>query len=479
MCQKVLNEKLRIFFIGFLLFVFIVIIEDLLFSHDLSGLKSITTSPISILRYTPIIISLYLFAKEIVRLLNRNVNCLLFLPKKEGIVYIQDYNVWLSIFETPTLRNIQTSELKQILHLKSFSLELDVKKICVRVYLYSKSYEELKERIKHSKPILEVVLPNVIQMSNKHIIELLDEIKLLKIGNKYVLNENSEFLFPQSCENDTKFPSTFSRMILACKIEENSHLEKCAQCYIINSNDQSSSKGKSSFFKWLDKILFNPSKIPEENFWSIKELQRVKLRFYTKSSSLSEFKKGLVLFQKGLTLISSESKEIFQEEKIIDHSFINNHPEVKAKSTIISEKTSFLTGMNQICCELCKIPSEHKLTQKEKVKKCRRIANFCKKLLTNENFSSILDNILNQQYQIEKIHLISELKQHLSYHHLICICAQLSHSNQPNLSYEEVVEMINIILKLVQKNTSGDKKAIISRLANDKTIEKLSSSLAP
>ncbi len=479
MCQKALNEKLRIFFIGFLLFVFVVIIEDSLFSHDLSGLKSIITSPISILRYTPIIISLYLFAKEIVRLLNRNITCLQFLPKKEGIVFIQDYNVWLSIFEIPTLRNIQTSELKQIIHLKTFSLELDVKKICVRVYLYSKSYEELKERIKNSKPILEAVLPNVIQMSNKDIIELLNEIKLLKIGKKYVLNENSEYFFPQSCENDTKFPSTFSRMILTCKIEENSHLDKCAQCYIINSNDESSSKGKSSFFKWLDKILFNPSKIPEENFWSIKELQRVKLRFYTKNSSLSEFKQGLILFQKGLSLISSESKKIIQEEKIIDHSFINNHLEAKAKSTIISEKTSFLTGMNQICSELCKIPNEHKLTQKEKVKKCRRIANFCKKLLANENFSSILDNILNQQYQIEKIHLISELKQHLSYHHLICICAQLSHSNQPNLSHEETVEMINIILKLVQNNTSGDKKAIISRLANDKTIEKLSSSLAP
>ncbi len=138
------------------------------------------------------------------------------------------------------------------------------------IILYSKSYEELEERIKNSKPILEAVLPNINLMSNKEIIELLDEIKLLKIGKIYVLNCHSEIFFPQSYENGTKFPSTFSRMILACKIEENSDLEKCSQWYFIYSNDQCSSERKSSIFKFLDKILFNPSQTPEENFWDIK-----------------------------------------------------------------------------------------------------------------------------------------------------------------------------------------------------------------
>ena len=472
MFQKVLNEKFRIFFISFLLFLIILSIEDTLFSNGSSGLRNITTSPISLLRYTPIIISIYLFSKEIVRLLNRNSWSFQFLSKKEGMVYIQDYNVWLSIFETPSLEKIQINELKQIVHLNMFSLELDVKKTCVRVYLYSKSCDEQKERIKNSKPILEVVLQNVIQMSNKNIIKLLNEIKLVKLGKTFVLNENSEFLIPQAYEKGAKFPSTFSKMILASKIEENSDLEKCSQWYFFYNTDQS--EEKSSLFKWLDKILFNPSQMPEETFWSIKELQRARLRFLIKDSSLSGFNQGLVLFQKGLSLLTSS-----MQERIIDHSIINDQLQIKTEDTPVSEKKSFITGINQICSELCNIPKEHTLSQKEKVKKCRRIADFCTKLLAKENFSSILENILDQQYQIEKIHLITELRQHLSFHHLICICAQLSHSNQPNLSYKKVVEMINILLKLDQENPSENKKARISKIASDKTIKKMSSSLAP
>ncbi len=466
----------------FLLFVILVTIEGLLVSNDYSRvLQNIVKSPINLVNYFPIIILLYLFTKELVLLFNQNNPLLKFSVMKKGIVFIQDYHIWLAIFETQSTGKIQTSELKQLKHLKAFSLELDTKRRCVRVFLYSNSYKELEERIRNSKPILEVVLPDIDLISKVDIGKLLSEIKLIKIGKNYFLKENSELIFPQFVDFLDNFSPIFFRMILTCNFhektsfEENYDVENNVQWYFFHCYNQ------ESFFKFINKLLFNPKKNAVESFLDIQELQKARLRYHTQKRPLFDFQEGLIHFQRGLSLLLSGSKQIVIEEKRSDPSLITTSCGTKSIFLLGTEKTSTSMGMNQICSELCNIPRHHKLEKEEQEKKCYQRANFCQKLLTNGNFSSILKNILNQGYETDKIHFIAELKTHLSYHQLICLLAHLTQSGKLEIPYRKLIDLIYILLKLnyeVQEAPDISKKTIYSLFSDIEAFKQILPSLA-
>jgi hypothetical protein len=401
---------------------------------------------------------------------------------EKGIVFLQDYHLWLAIFVTSSVGKIQTSELKQLKHLKAFSLELDIKRTCVRVFFYSKSHKELEERIKNSIPILEVVLPDINKISKVEITKMLSEIRILKIGTKFILKKNSELIIPQFADSEDKFPPSFSKMILACNFrkglnnEEETKIEKNIQWYFFHNYN------KASFFKCMIETLSNSQKITAESFWNIQELQRIRLRYQIEKKPLFDFKEGLNHFKGRLFLLLSRSKPVRIEEQITDHSPIALPCETKLNPLSSMEKPSSFSGMNQICSELCNIHRDDKLLQEEKEKKCLRRAGFCQKLLINDNFSSILENILKQRYETDRIHLITELKSHLSYQQLFCVLAHLTQSSQPEIPYRKIINMICILLCLnykIQKTPCVDTKTVSSMLSDDEAIKQISPYLTP
>ncbi len=206
------------------------------------------------------------------------------------------------------------------------------------------------------------------------------------------------------------------------------------------------------------------------------------MRYQIAKKPLFDFQEGLNHFKGGLFLLLSRSKPVRIEGQITDHSLVALPCEPKLNSILSTEKVSNFFGMNQICSELCNIPKDDKLLQEEKEKKCHRRAGFCQKLLINDNFSSILENILNQRYETDRIHLITELKSHLSYQQLFCVLAQLTKSSQLEIPYDKIVNMICILLCLkykIQETPCVDTKNVSSMFSDDEAIKQISPSLAP
>ncbi len=478
--QKIVAHKIKIFTIVFLSLGLIVIIEGLLMMNDCSGvLRNFTKTPSNLLRYLPIIILLYLFTNEMILSSNNNNSLLKITPTKKGIVFIKDCHIWLAIFETFSVGKIQTSELKQLKHLKIFSLELDRKRMCVRVVLYSKSYKELEERINDSKPILEVVLPDIHFISKRDTAKLYSETELLKIGKEYILKEKSELIYPQFADVLKKSSPSISRMILACNISgkppsnKNVDLMNCVQIYFYHSYDQ------TSFFKYMNKRFFNSQRGTTEHFKDIQELQRIRLKYQTDKRPSQTFQEGFSQFIAGLSLISTKS-EIDYEEKQHTYPLITLSCKKQKLNPLDPEKQSSIFEMNQICSELCNFPKENKLLHDEKEKRCRKRAAFCQKLLVNANFSSILENLLNQKDKANQIHLITELRQHLSYQQLICCLSHLSQQNHPQITYRKLVNLIHVLFWSNYKcNEDPEKKPVSSMFFHDRNIEHISPSLAP
>lgn len=480
MNRTILKEELKISFVIILSFCIIIALESLLHFDDYNEtLKDNLKSPIGLIRFFPSTILLYLFIKEILLSSNQNRSLLNFSVLKEGIVFVQDFQLWLGIFETLSVRKIQTSELKQFKHLKRFSLETDKKETCVRVFLYSKSQKELEERIKMSKPILEVVLPDINLMLKDKITKLLGQSELLKLEKKIFLKESSELVFPQFVDSVESISPDFSRLILSCNLledglmEEKTHWENYIQCYVLYSYDH------DSFFKYINKFLHQKDKT--EPLWDIKELQRIRLRYQTDNPIRANFTKGLILFKRGLSLLLPELTPFAIKKLKTDNSLTDIPIERKTIVLKNSKKETNSFSMNQICSELCNIPNDNKLNQDERTKKCHRRAGFCKRLLFNDNFSSILDNIRNQKYETDRVHLINELKRNISYQQLICVFVQLSQSNQNENSNHEI---INIIKKLFQLKYEAHGPPITGKQLNssmfseNKSTEQISSSSA-
>ncbi|MFX0205895.1 MAG: hypothetical protein ACFFDT_07890 [Candidatus Hodarchaeota archaeon] len=370
------------------------------------------------------------------------------------------------------MQKIQTNELKQLKHLKTFSLEIDRKKNSIRVILYSKSVKELEERIRVSKPILEVVLPDISFVSKEDVNNLYSETELLNIGKIFILKERSEWIYPQFGNYPRKGSPSISRTVLACNISDEVEKNKflnCTQLYFLHSFDQ------TSFFKYMNSRYFKSPSESVAQFQDNQEVQRIRLSYLTNKKPLFSFQEGLDQFTRALSsslLVTSNNKN---EEGKIKYPLIHNQQNLifKTKKTSVSE-------MNQICYELCQFFNENKLSVEEKVKRCKKRAKFCLNLLENENFYLILESLIKQENVIDQIHLISELRRHLTYQQLICCFSHLSQQNYPKIPYQKLVSLIHSLFRTVDKINEVpqiNKKLTTSIFSNDGNPNQISPSL--
>ncbi|MFX1516038.1 MAG: hypothetical protein ACFFC6_07010 [Promethearchaeota archaeon] len=475
MNKEILTHKMKIFCVILLSLVFIILIEGLVTLNDYTGiLKIIIVAPINLARYIPVIILLCLLSADMVQIFNNCNSELQFEVKKTGVVFFQDFNIWLAIFETFSVEKIETSELKQLKHLETFSLEIDRRKMGVRVILYSKSAKQLEKRIRTSKPILEVVLPDIKLISKEDIINLYSRIELLKIGKYHFFKERSELFYPQFSVFPKKISHSISRIILACNILDevsNDEFMNSTQLYFFHRFDQ------TSFFKYINQRFFKSPSETATHFQSNQELQRVRLSYQINKKPFLSFQEGLDQFIRFLSFTSFEPKITKTEERQSLSPFETNQQEVISAT----ETTSFVE-MNQICSELCNLPKEKKHSNEEKVKRCKRRADFCLNLLENANFSSILDSLIRQENIIDQIHLISELRRHLTYHQIICCFSHLSKHNYPQIPHTKLVNLIHVLFRSIDETNEvldSNKKFNSSILFTDGNNDQVSPSLTP
>jgi hypothetical protein len=473
-------------------------------------LSNVETYPTLFIRYFPINILLFLFFQELLTPSSQNDIKLKFSSENENIVFIQDSRVWMALFETYYLEKIKTCELRQMIHLKKFSLEIDRNNKCVRVFIYSKSHSELLNMITESKPILEVLFPGINLISKADISNLFRENQLLKISKFNVLKADSKVIFPQNNSSTNSSDQSFSNMIIACNISDkkgnlqNDYSKNYIQCYYFNRYDH------QSFFEGLSYFLHN-IQIQESNiFWDFQGIQRARLRFQLKDQPLYDFKKGLDLFEKGLLGLFSTQKKENSSKEIKNYSSIT-FPQKKGQDFILKTdsengkrnsifskieqqnivnkninlktyRNSVILKTNQICTELCDIPMNSKLIRKEKFRKCSRRSDFCKRLLLNDNFTLILDNIQNQKYDEEISDLIFELRRHLSYYQFICVLAQLTQSKNPKITFSKIIYIIQLLFRfkiIIQESETSEKSFSSLWFASNENDKEISLSLAP
>jgi hypothetical protein len=445
----------------------------------------------------------FFFFKEIILLLNRKSYSQEFVWDKTGIGFIQNCHVWIAVLETKSLNKIRKTELKQLSHLKSFSLELDIKNCSVRVFLYAKSNEKLREVIKKSKPILDVVLPDLKILPGVDSSKLFNKRIFEKIGNiNFLKNKNQHFMLNFDRVNTKISPFTekiaFSFFSTPKNKKEKNNLQ--SQWYSFNTLDQ------NSFFNSLISILINHQ---ETNFQSLrrkKNLERIQIRYQIEEQEKHSFQEGIVQFEKELSILLSQIKpESNLKEEGKQNSMENdNLIGVLGKNNPVNEKILNITPssvtkynyedinhlneeipfepikMNQICYELCNIQENRAFSKGEKANKCARRANFCQKLLKNENFLSIIENILKQNHEEEVIHLTTELRHHLSYQQLICIFAHLTQTEQFETVSQEIIGLIHVLFKLnfeTQENSIHNNDSFFSLVSKEKNGEKIFLSL--
>ncbi|MHA2431004.1 MAG: hypothetical protein ACXACC_08225, partial [Promethearchaeota archaeon] len=417
MFDRVFLDRFKVILITFLMFLFFLVFE---LNSLMIEPQDFLNTPINFLRYIPIVFLLYVFVNEIYHSIFRDNTPMKIELKGEGVVFIQNYQVWIAIFETYSLEKIQINELEQLKHLETFSFELDGNKQCLRVFLFSKSHEELKERMNKSKPILENVLPSISPISDMIIARFIRDYSLLKINNRFLLKKESELIIPQFKEVTRAVSSSFSSMILSCNSSYRDEVKGKTKIIYPTQLYFFCCYKKSSLFKCMDENIFKNENAIETGFLEAQELHRARLRYQIEKYPKMELKKGLKQFRIGLTSFISTNNQVIAVKKvshlplevkqIITEKKLFPSNNVGRKRMILKERPSTIdidvnhTSINQICFEFCNIPKDPTLSSEEKSKRCYRRANFCCKLLANENFSSLLENVLIQEQEVDKIH---------------------------------------------------------------------------
>jgi hypothetical protein len=298
-------------------------------------------------------------------------------------------------------------------------------------------------------------------------------------------------IIPQAKNVVDTISFSFSKMILSCNlstkdnIKENSRITYPIQIYFLICHK------KSSFFKYIDEITLIEDYPEESRFLDILELQIVRLRYQTDKFPKMELKTGLNKLKIGLTSILSNNTQIIEEkkafqlvsdmtriptEKMVISSYNKYENRMKSKeSSPKLENRDSKSKVNQICIELCNIPTDPALSLEEKIKRCHRRANFCDKLLRTENFSLLLENILMKEDEATKSQLIAELNRNLSFYQLICVLAHINKSTHPEISRQKLISLIHMLIKSNSnyKRSNASKQGTYRTPARDEMAEKL------
>ncbi|MHA2113714.1 MAG: hypothetical protein ACW98W_19815, partial [Candidatus Hodarchaeales archaeon] len=159
------------------------------------------------------------------------------------------------------------------------------------------------------------------------------------------------------------------------------------------------------------------SEIEEDNK---NKLLRAIIRFQINNSNLISFHKGVSYFQKALSESGINNQSATMEIQSKDE-FIQTTTEIESEFSMVSSNKE---TANPICVELCNIFNNLEIDEINKSELCNNRINFCKKLISNKNFISLLIEFTKKDSDKNNSPLFGELLIHLSFHQIYCLIAQ-------------------------------------------------------
>ncbi len=415
--------------------IFLLLIMSQHFLNSIEKIEHFSDLNILILylgNLIPFIITWVYLLKEINQIIQNKHNFIEKIGKE--IIFIPRFNMFFCVFEYKSIEFFSYNGLYQLIDLKTFSLELDYENKKIRIFLFSKSQNDLLFQIQKVTPLLEALFPSIRLKSSSSLEKYFVEYSIKHFGDYTFLQKDFAFIQPQIIPQPFHESKRENIVIISCVMsdedEENEFQSHTTQVYSI-----SRSTG-SSIFNFLGRaisIFQDTQSLIEENM-----LYRTIIRFQLNKSHLVSFKEGITYLQSNNTKINNKKEwgTIPEEQQQVSTSEVRKEHTTSVTYAINRE-------INQICLELCNIYQNSNLIEGSKIKLCKKRTQFCQKLLTNPNFSKLLSELENENESKRKMTILTEVTRHLSYHQFYCLLAHFMKAYYVKKRDKEIVRLLH------------------------------------
>ncbi|MHA1947083.1 MAG: hypothetical protein ACW97W_13350 [Candidatus Hodarchaeales archaeon] len=327
-----------------------------------------------------------------------------------GVIHIPIFNICFSIFESTSIDLVNNKGLYRLIDLELFSLEIDNETKSLRVFLFSKSKTSQINRIKQSMPLLEAIFPDILLMTPNDSKNFLSSYSLAEVAGFSIIQGKESYLLPVLGHSKAGQLGVDNRMILAYNSSEKGSKtikdDRTSQIYTLPKYREPVD------FNFIGNLILKKNDNSEFEEDNKNKLLRAIIRFQLSSCDLISFHEGVSYFQKALSESGIDNQSAIMEVQSKDD-FTQNTTEIKSEISMINTNNEVI---NPICVELCNIYNNLEIDEINKSRLCNSRLIFCKKLIRNDNFISLLMEFTKKDNDEKSSKLFGELLTHLSFH---------------------------------------------------------------
>ncbi|MHA1513652.1 MAG: hypothetical protein ACTSRJ_06275 [Candidatus Hodarchaeales archaeon] len=385
-----------------------------------------------------------------------------------GIISIPKFNIFLSIFESNSIHLVNSKGLHQLIDLDPFSLEIDYETKSLRVYLFSKSKKNQLKRIEQSIPLLEAIFPDLLIMTPLKSKELLASYSIAEIAGFSLIQEKESYITPVYNLSVSNQFGDNNKLILAynsSRKESNSlKNDQTTQVYSLPRYN-----GLVDF-NLIGNIILRKNENSTFEYYNKNKLLRGIIRFQISDFNLISFEEGISYIQKIIASFRVASHSI-ASEIVPKEDSIPIDIEIESELPMIFKDQE---AINPICRELCNIYNNFEISEKNRLSLCEKSVLFCRKLVSNNNFISILLELAKKDDNKRKVQILNELLVHLSFHQLYCLIAQFIFIYEGN---DLNIISIQLLHSLINKKCESElhqsraEQEIQKSIQNDPTVD--------
>lgn len=335
-----------------------------------------------------------------------------------GVIHIPIFNIYFSIFESTSMHLVNNKGLYRLIDLELFSLEIDNETNSLRVFLFSKNKKSQMDKIKQSIPLLEAIFPDILLKTPNDSKNFLSGYSLAEVAGFSIIQKKESYLIPVLSNSITGQLGVHNRMILAYNSSEKGPKtikdDRTSQIYTLPEY-----QGPVDFNFIGNLILRRNDNSGFEDDNKNKHLRAI-IRFQLDNCNLISFHEGVSYIQKTLSASGIDNQSVTMEVHSKDE-FIPNNTEFESEFSMINSNKE---DTNPICLELCNIYNNLEIDEINKSRLCNNRIIFCKKLISNNNFISLLMEITKNDDDKNNSKILSELLIHLSFNQIYCLIAQ-------------------------------------------------------
>ncbi len=335
-----------------------------------------------------------------------------------SVIHIPIFNIYFSIFESTSIHLVNNKALYRLIDLELFSLEIDNVTKSLRVFLFSKNKKSQIDRIKNSIPLLEAIFPDILLKTPNDSKNFLSGYSLAVVAGFSIIQRKESYLIPVLSNLRAGQLGVHNRMVLAYNSSEKGPKtikdDQTSQVYTLLGY-----RGPIDF-NFIGNLILRKNDNSEYEDDNKNKLLRAISRFQLDNCNLISFHEGVSYIQKTLLASGFDNQsvtlEVHSKEK-----YIPNNTEIESEFSMININKE---EKNPICLELCNIYNNLEIDETHKSRLCNNRVNFCKKLIRNDNFISLLMEVARKDDDKNNLNIFSELLVHLSFHQIYCLIAQ-------------------------------------------------------